>query len=314
MATALVVARDARARGEVAVLAQGSSAGLPPGVHPLDDKKPASGPVPGAAPSRWRGPQGRTGQFVVHCAYSHSGQNDPIVHPAMAGMSHRHDFYGAEGTDASTTPESMLADDTTCDKTADRAAYWHPTLYDHGEVVEPRDLSAYYRAAPGVDPAEVQPFPLGLAMLAGDQFATEPQVGEAAGWTCGVRTDLSVDPPECEPSAPLHLVLTFPDCWDGEYLDSVDHVSHVTYSSDGTCPDGFAVHVPQITVSVRFPISGPGHDLSLASGKIITAHGDFFNGWEPEGLEREIDACIKRGVVCDLASNREEEALFSYTG
>lgn len=292
---------------------ESSSAALPEGVHPLDEKKPASDEPFVAAPERWRGPQGRTGQFVVHCTYSHSGPNDPIVHYGMTGMSHRHDFYGAEATDADTTPESMLEDTTTCDKTADKAAYWHPTLYDHGEIVEPLDMSAYYRAAPGVDPSEVQPFPIGLAMLAGDQFATEPQVGDAAGWTCGVQTDLSVDPPECDPSAPLHLVLTFPDCWDGEYLDSEDHTSHVAYSVDGACPDDIPVHVPQLTVATRFPISGTGHDLTLASGDIITAHGDFFNGWEPEGLEREIDACIRRGVVCDLASNREEEALFSYT-
>ena len=248
----------------------------------------------------------------MHCGYSHSGQDDPIVHAGMTGMSHMHDFYGAESTDAHTTPESMLRDETTCDKVADTAAYWHPALYDHGKVVEPGRLSAYYRAAPGVDPAQVVSFPLGLAMIAGDQYATKPQVGEAAGWTCGVRTEVHVQPPECEQSAPLHLVLTFPDCWDGKYLDSEDHVSHVTYSADGKCPKGFGTHIPQLMMSVGFPISGPGHDLKLASGDIITAHGDFFNGWEPEGLEREIQACIRRGVVCDLASNREEEALFSY--
>jgi hypothetical protein len=308
VAAALAASRD----DDAAPQAQEVST-TPDGVRPLSDKKPASDEPFVASPARWRGPQGRTGQFVVHCTYSHSGPNDPIVHFAMTGMSHRHDFYGAESTDAATTPASMLADTTTCDKTADKAAYWHPTLYDHDEVVEPEDLSAYYRAAPGVDPADVQPFPLGLAMLAGDQFATEPQEGEAAGWTCGVRTDLSVQPPECDPSAPLHLVLTFPDCWDGEYLDSEDHTSHVAYSVEGECPADIAVHIPQVVMSVRFPISGPGHDLSLASGDIITAHGDFFNGWEPEGLEREISACIRRGVVCDLASNREEEALFSYT-
>ncbi|MEZ5182170.1 MAG: DUF1996 domain-containing protein [Acidimicrobiales bacterium] len=306
MAAALVAARrDERALAD-------RPATTPAGVHPLSEKKPASDEPFVAEPERWRGPQGRTGQFVVHCTYSHSGPNDPIVHYAMTGMSHRHDFYGAEHTDADTSPDSMLADSTTCDKTADKAAYWQPTVYDHGEIVVPRDMSAYYRAAPGVDPESVEPFPLGLAMLAGDQFATEPQTGEAAGWTCGVRTDLSVQPPECDPSAPLHLVLTFPDCWDGEYLDSEDHTSHVAYSAGGECPDDIPVHVPQLTVSIRFPISGPGHDLTLASGEVITAHGDFFNGWEPDGLETEISACIRRGAVCDLASNREEEALFSY--
>jgi hypothetical protein len=273
-------------------------------------KKPAGGGDPEAIPTRWLGPQGRTGQFVAHCKYSHSGMNDPIVHPNMAGMSHLHDFYGSVETDENSTAESLESTKTTCDKGADSAGYWHPALLDHGKVVQPNDLSAYYRAAPGVDPAEVQPFPFGLALLAGNQKATTPQPGEAAGWTCGSRTDLHDDPPTCTSNAPLHLILTFPDCWDGEYLDSQDHVSHATYSADGTCPKGFPVHIPQLTVSVRFPISGKGHDLGLASGNIYSAHGDFFNAWEPAGLKREVDACIHRGAVCDLGSNRQEEDLF----
>jgi hypothetical protein len=228
----------------------------------------------------------------------------------MAGMSHRHDFYGFTETDESTTAGEMVEGQTTCDKTPDTAAYWHPTLYDGDEVVEPLDLNAYYRAAPGVDPADVEPMPLGLALIAGDQFATEPQPGEATGWTCGTRTTLSDDPPTCPASAPLHLVLTFQDCWDGKYLDSEDHVSHAAYSVDGECPDEQPVHIPQLTMSVRFPVYGEGRDLRLASGSIYSAHGDFLNGWDPQGLQREIEACIHREAVCDLASNRQEEAIF----
>ena len=270
----------------------------------------AAGPERVSEPERHRGPQGRTGQFVVNCAYSHSGANDPIVHFGMEGMSHRHDFFGAVELDESSTPQQMAAVDTTCDKKPDTAAYWHPTLYDGDEIVKPLDLHAYYRAAPGVDPQAVEPFPFGLALIAGDQFATGPQEGEATGWTCGTRTDLSDDPPDCPGTAPLHLVLTFQDCWDGEHLDSEDHSSHAAYSAGGQCPASHPVHLPQLMVSTRFPISGPGHDLRLASGDVHTAHGDFLNAWDPDGLAREIDGCIKRGVVCDLASNREEERLF----
>lgn len=272
--------------------------------------KPAGPELP-ATPERWIGPQGRTGQFVVGCDYSHSGPNDPIVHFGMQGMSHQHDFYGATTTDETSSPDDLVEGDTTCDKKVDTAAYWQPALYDHDEVVEPLDLHAYYRAAPGVDPQDVEPFPFGIALIAGDQTATEPQAGEATGWTCGSRTHLSDDPPTCPASAPLHLVLTFQDCWDGEYLDSEDHQSHATYSKDGECPATHPVHIPQLTASIRFPIWGEGHDLKLASGNIYSAHGDFLNAWDPDGLQREIDGCIKRGVVCDLASNREEEDLFA---
>ena len=263
-------------------------------------------------PVRHTGPQGRVGQFVVKCDYSHSGPDDPIVHPGHSGRSHRHDFYGAVGTDAGSTPGQLARQATTCDKSPDTAAYWHPTLYDHGQAVRPVAVQAYYRAALGVAPERVQAFPFGLALIAGDATATEPQPGEAVGWVCGSSTQLRVTPPDCPANAPLHLVLTFQDCWDGRRLDSADHRSHVAYSSDGRCPASHPVHVPQLAMSVKFPISGTGHDLRLASGNIASAHGDFLNAWDPVGLEREIAGCIRRDVVCDLASNREEEALFSH--
>ena len=53
-----------------------------------------------------------------------------------------------------------------------------------------------------------------------------------------------------------------------------------------------------------YPIRGPGHDLKLASGETGTAHADFFNAWEPEALQREIESCLHREVVCGVASNR----------
>lgn len=314
----LAVAAVAVLGGAVAVGARLASAGDGDDAAPTSEvaaygeQKPAGEPTP-AEPERWTGPQGRTGQFVAKCTFSHSGPNDPIVHAGMRGRSHLHDFYGAVGTDEASTPDELIEQDTTCDKPADHAAYWQPALYDGDQKVEPLDLHAYYRAAPGVDPAAVEPFPFGLAVIAGDQTATEPQPGEATGWACGTRTDIYDDPPTCPASAPLHLVLTFADCWDGEWLDSADHASHMAYSAGGACPATHPVHVPQLTASIRFPIWGEGHDLRLASGNIYSAHGDFLNAWDPDGIGREITQCIHRGAVCDLASNREEEPLFSYT-
>ena len=273
---------------------------------------PAPAQLAGAeGPSRHLGPQGRVGQFVVHCSYSHSAADDPIVQLGRPGAAHRHDFYGATGLDFESTAEGLLDGETTCDKSVDTAAYWQPTLYDHEQIVEPLGISAYYRAAPGVDPVDVQAMPLGLELITGDQTSTVAQPGEATGWTCGSATSISDVPPDCPAGSPLHLILTFQDCWDGEHLGSEDHFSHAAYSDAGDCPRSHPVHLPQLTVSVTFPIWGPGHDLSLASGSILSAHGDFLNGWGPDGLEREVEQCIRRQAVCDLASNRGEEPLFS---
>jgi hypothetical protein len=266
---------------------------------------------PIGTPSRWTGPQGRTGQFVAKCAYSHSAPDDPIVHYQHPGRSHRHDFYGAEEANAFSTAEQLLESPTTCDKPADLAAYWQPTLYDHDEIVEPLELNAYYRAAPGVDPESVVPFPFGMELIAGDQtITTAEDMDEAAGWVCGSSTRLGTEPLDCPATAPLHMVLTFPDCWNGTDVSSDDFRSHAAYSDFGTCPDGYPVHLPQLTMSIKYPISGPDHDLRLASGNVHSAHGDFINSWDMDGLEREVRQCIHREAVCDLVSNRQEDGPF----
>ena len=270
----------------------------------------AVGP-PIGEPTRWTGPQGRTGQFVARCGYSHSAPDDPIVHYQHPGRSHQHDFYGAENANAFSTAEQLLVDETTCDKPADSASYWQPALYDGDEFVEPTELRAYYRAAPGVDAESVVPFPFGLELIAGDMTITDAEgMTEAAGWSCGSSSRLKTEPPNCADTAPLHLVLTFPDCWDGEHLRSEDFRSHAAYSEDGTCPSTHPVHVPQLTMSIKYPVVGADHDLRLASGNVHSAHGDFLNAWDPEGLQREVENCISRGAVCDLVSNRQEDGPF----
>jgi hypothetical protein len=263
-----------------------------------------------AVAARYTGPQGAVGQFVAKCLYSHSGHNDPIVWPGYPGRSHRHDFYGAVGTDARSTARSLARGDSTCDKPGDDAAYWQPTLYDHGVAVVPLEAHAYYRAAPGVAPATLKPFPPGLALIAGDPTATRPAAGDAAGWTCGVRTQLDAAPPACDQTAPLHLVLTFPDCWDGVHTDTPGHRDQATYSERGQCPASHPVPIPQLTLTVTFPIWGTGHELRLSSGSVYSAHGDFLNAWNPAALAREIAHCLVNNVMCDVASDREQVPPF----
>ena len=105
--------------------------------------EPSAAPAPDPSSSTARiasihtGPQGTVPQFVVKCAFSHTAPNDPIVHPGMTGMSHSHDFFGNRLTDADSTAASLLGGPTTCNKQSDTAAYWAPTLFDHGQPVTP---------------------------------------------------------------------------------------------------------------------------------------------------------------------------------
>src|SRR5262245_47196774 len=48
------------------------------------------------------------------CGYSRTAKDDPIVYPGSPGLSHSHDFFGNDGTDAFSTYESLRADTTNC--------------------------------------------------------------------------------------------------------------------------------------------------------------------------------------------------------
>jgi hypothetical protein len=255
------------------------------------------------------GPQGRVPQFVVECGFSHQAPDDPIVHPGHHGRSHQHVFFGNTATDADTTVADLATGDTTCDQHLDLASYWAPALLDGGQVVEPTTAVAYYRPGVGVDPATVEPYPSGLKMLGGDQTADRPQSLDVVAWSCGTGSARSATPPACAEGRPLRMAISFPDCWDSENVDSPDHVSHVARSERGACPDSHPVPVPQLLLTISYPVTGEGHDLTLASGSVLTGHADFFNAWDEDKLRTEVESCIQRGLTCGVASNRTSEPL-----
>ena len=127
---------------------------------------------------------------------------------------------------------------TTCDQHLDLASYWAPALLDHRAEVVPLKAVAYYRPGVGIDPATVEPYPYGLEMLGGDQVASAPQSLDVVAWSCGTGSARSATPPTCPAGRPLRVAISFPDCWDGEHLDSADHSSpRGPQRAAGACPD-----------------------------------------------------------------------------
>jgi len=280
-----------------------------PGMDEMDgmtgmDHAASSNPD-GAPDAPVTGAQGRVPQFVVECPFSHALRDDPIVFPGLPGNSHLHLFFGNESADAYSTASSLLAGRSLCDQRLDTASYWVPALMDGQTMLTPAKSVAYYRPGAGVDPRSIQPYPLGLEVVAGSAGAEEPQSTAVVAWTCGTGIDREVLPPTCPPSRPLRFLVTFPDCWDGVNLDSADHKSHMAYSSEGACPSSHPVPVPQLQFSVAYGFSGDPSRLTLASGAIITGHADFFNAWDENKLASEISQCIHRGVICGVTSGRD---------
>jgi hypothetical protein len=242
------------------------------------------------------------GRLVVECHASHSAPDDPIVFPGQPGLSHMHDFFGAAEVDAFSTAESLEGGPTTCEIKQDRASYWAPALYHDGEKIDPASSDAYYRAAPGVDHTTVQSLPYGLKIVAGDASARAPQSTDIVGWGCGRNPRLTAAPAQCSERAELRLHVVFPDCWDGVHLDAADHMSHMSYSTGGRCDDDHPVPVAQLEFIVQYPFWDDPSSLVLASGSPYTAHADFFNTWEPDALEHEINACVRGNIICGVPS------------
>lgn len=252
---------------------------------------------------------GDLGEFVASCPPSHRLRDDPIVFPGMAGHSHLHSFFGSTVTDAFATLDTLLGGGTTCDPVTDRSAYWVPTLVENGVALDPEQATFYYLTA-NDEPGAIRPFPPGLRILAGTPSRTGPDGPSRYKWSCrGADASSTGDFAACPAGHELELLLTFPDCWNGRDLDAPDHKAHMAYGTGGDCPSSHPVAVPQLQFKLRYPTSGgPGVRIATGSGvhashggSGYSAHGDFFNAWEPGELEARIEDCLWRELKCDAS-------------
>ena len=266
------------------------------------------------------------GAFRVSCEYSHMGFDDPVVKPNQPGASHLHTFFGNTGTTASSTPDS-IADSgrSTCSGgTANRSAYWVPTLYDTrtGQPLAPSFAIMYYKTGyEGVKPDEVQAAPARLRIVAGSAAATAEQ--PHVSWGCltsgGAVLEPGSIPTDCAPGREaLQLSVAFPQCWDGRNLDSPDHSSHMAHAHwyENGCPSSHPVPLSQITVNVRYEVAEAGdsrhfrlssdmYDTTKPGG--LSLHADWMNGWDPEIQKIWIDNCSHKAMDCSNALGDGQE-------
>jgi hypothetical protein len=247
--------------------------------------------------------------WQVGCRYSHVNQDDAIVFPSQPGFSHQHMYFGSNGVDAFTNYQSLRGSPTTCAIGEDTSGYWTPTLLVNGVPQKPTAGQFYYRAR--TNPEDVQPFPPGLRIVAGDAKATGPQSDQVVDWGCNTDSTLTghTAPINCSGSSYQMVHVYFPDCWNGVDLDSPDHKSHMAYSGPGgpdgyyKCPAGYPVPLPHMRFKITWPTVKSAAGISLSSGPYYTLHGDFFNGWEQGKLAQMTRDCINAVEDCGTFLN-----------
>jgi hypothetical protein len=264
-----------------------------------------------AAP--WSGD--KRGSFNVDCAYHRSLPDDPIVSPRVPGASHLHDFFGNVGTNAASTV-GTLANETTCELSADRSGYWNPALFLGGRRVLPIRVAAYYF---GTAKRAVESIPQGLKMIAGSADAGSPTANPHVAWSCSRETQWSDHPYRCEGGGRVQARIDFPSCWSGRGLDP----GEVVYPERG-CPDAFSHRIARLTYRVRYPITDPCLDatpcsideapaeniaVSLASGAYYSMHADYWSVWDGTVLPDLVATCLNAHIECGGQSDTTTDRL-----
>ncbi len=276
-----------------------------------------------------------TGDFRTICTFSHMLFDDPIVYPGQPGLSHLHAFFGNTGAAAGSTATSLASTgNSTCrGGTINRSAYWQPAIIDtrDGSPVKPRIAIIYYKSAAFALPADVQPLPQGLRMIAGDPMGRAPVQWGPAAFTCNgtpVGSDGTFPPtatkpgphsiPNCPAGSEVWASVTFPRCWDGVNLDSPDHRSHMAYwpipnpyvdatHPAGKCPPTHPVTLPEVAITAVYPVveanaplrwrlSSDNYDTSTPGG--YSLHADWFGGWKPDIVTAWTRNCINAARDC----------------
>ncbi|MFI6033313.1 DUF1996 domain-containing protein [Streptomyces sp. NPDC051315] len=276
-----------------------------------DGHIPAVPQVTGVTPSTHTPPPRYHKEFQANCSVTHTAPDDPIVYPGQPGRSHDHTFMGNTSTDAHSTTDSLYGGDTRCLAPADGSAYWMPSLYNGDKKILPVGPQVIYYKAGVTDYTSVRPFPKGLRFVVGDPMQSADEFrrhrGFVEGWECG-DSFFNVDIPANCPSRPdvqLNIRMQAPSCWDGKYLDTPDHKSHMAYpvvkpgTNDNMCPASHPVAVPMIEFKMAFPVNGDMSRVRLAGGRGYSFHYDFFNAWEERTLKALVDHCIVGGFQCD---------------
>jgi hypothetical protein len=243
--------------------------------------------------------------WLLRCGYSHTLRDDPIVLPNQVAASHAHDFFGNISTNARSTFAAMQAGGTTCGTQADTAGYWQPTVVDNGVTVRPdttgQQIYYRHRYARGI---VAEPIPPDLRITAGNSHATSIAANPALMdghiyWECAGNTQKHYQtPPSCGSAQTVVENVEFASCWDGT-LTHINDTAHMAYAPDaGSCPGGFPHALPRISLKVKYPVGYRATNITLSSGPAYTAHSDFWNTWQPNGLIYLVTRCINAHISC----------------
>ncbi|GAA5887634.1 hypothetical protein JCM16303_001455 [Sporobolomyces ruberrimus] len=258
-----------------------------------------------------------------------SERADPLTNPGGISQ-HVHAIHGGSNFNLDMDfAGARKGDCASCKVKQDMSNYWTPYLYFHWKngsftaLREPGLLVYYLQRSHKDDEGEVLGFPEGMRMLAGNPYVRSYNdsslMAKAIGWNCLGGDTLGMEktripslPPVNCPNG-LRAEIMFPSCWDGENVDSSNHISHMAYPFDneaGPCPPTHPKRVVTIFYEIVWDVDSfkdewdnamnTSQPFVVATGDPLgySLHGDFLNGWDVDILQKAVTECTaESGVI-----------------
>ena len=206
-----------------------------------------------------------------------------------------------------------------------RSAYWVPSMIDTSSntPIKPDGILFYYKTGDfsKMPTVTITPPPKGLRMIAGNAKATTATaaMGLYTCLTAAGSTPWQPNIVNCAVGDTMQLHIDFPQCWNGQDLDSPDHKSHMSnrvVSSVGTlvCPASHPVMIPEITLNLNYKITVANQAKAwrLSSDNYATTspggystHADWVNGWDEPTMAGIVKNCLQKNadghahLLCD---------------
>lgn len=279
-------------------------------------------------------------------------KDDPVIFYKQPGVSHLHQVWGNDEFDAETTPTELAQNAATnCNATPyslNRSSYWMPALvHESGDVIRPDAVLVYYKrktaSSAYCNPASPKfighcvGIPSQIRFVFGWDSSKPTAAPTGASWICSRGNGqhyANLDDlfnAGCSVGDSFYANTLAPNCWDGKYLDTPNHRSHMAYADysrgDGLahCPATHPYLIPQEENKAEYKITadmiGTRSDGSkysrvrLSSDAMLpgakpgaTLHADYMEAWVTAAKNIWMDNCIDKALDCsggDLGNGKQ---------